>query len=172
MAAALKQQEKTLWFGGLAGVLAIVIGALLVHVVTRRILMSVAEAVRVATALAEGDLGVAPRVRRADEIGQLLDAMDKARLAWIAAIGEIHIVTTHNPFAVNDLWLERELGVAQEHINPYGCSLVYGHPQAPTGARAIAELIEALALRGGGLGLFTGCAAGDTGAAVIVKVDA
>src|SRR5260221_7602091 len=103
MAAALKQQEKTLWFGGLAGVLAIVIGALLVHVVTRRILMSVAEAVRVATALAEGDLGVAPRVRRADEIGQLLDAMDKARLAWIAAIGEIHIVTQYIAEAADDI---------------------------------------------------------------------
>jgi methyl-accepting chemotaxis protein len=103
MAAALKQQERTLWFGGLAGVLAIVIGALLVHVVTRRILMSVAEAVRVATALAEGDLGVAPRVRRADEIGQLLDAMDKARLAWIAAIGEIHIVTQYIAEAADDI---------------------------------------------------------------------
>src|SRR5258708_16592641 len=101
MAAALKQQERTLWFGGLAGVLAIVIGALLVHVVTRRILMSVAEAVRVATALGEGDLGVAPRVRRADEIGQLLDAMDKARLAWIAAIGEIHIVTQYTAQAAH-----------------------------------------------------------------------
>jgi glutathione synthase/RimK-type ligase-like ATP-grasp enzyme len=33
-------------------------------------------------------------------------------------------------------------------MNPYGCSLVYGHPQAPTGARAVAELIEALAERG------------------------
>ncbi|UGS36019.1 thiolase family protein [Capillimicrobium parvum] len=85
--------------------------------------------------------------------------------------GDLDLVTTHNPFAVNDLWLERELGIAQERINPFGSSLVYGHPQAPTGARAIVELIEALALRGGGTGLFTGCAAGDTGAAVVVRVD-
>jgi acetyl-CoA acyltransferase len=32
------------------------------------------------------------------------------------------------------------------------------------------ELIEELAMNGGGYGLFTGCAAGDTGAAVVVKV--
>ena len=34
------------------------------------------------------------------------------------------------------------------------------------------ELIEELALRGGGQGLFVGCAAGDTAAAVVVQVDA
>jgi acetyl-CoA C-acetyltransferase len=84
---------------------------------------------------------------------------------------QLNLVATHNPFAVNDLWLERELGIPQDRINVFGSSLVYGHPQAPTGARAIAELIEALALRGGGTGLFTGCAAGDTAASVIVRVD-
>jgi acetyl-CoA acetyltransferase len=55
-------------------------------------------------------------------------------------------------------------------MNPYGCSLVYGHPQGPTGARAITELIVALEERGGGHGLFTGCAAGDTAGAVVVEV--
>ena len=55
-------------------------------------------------------------------------------------------------------------------MNPYGSSLIYGHPQGPTGARAIAELIEALVLRGGGTGLFTGCAAGDSAGAVVVRV--
>ena len=87
------------------------------------------------------------------------------------AIDDVHVITTHNPFAVNDLWLGRELGVPHERINPYGCSLVYGHPQAPTGSRALAELLEALAVRGGGIGLFTGCAAGDTGAAALVQLD-
>jgi hypothetical protein len=31
-------------------------------------------------------------------------------------------------------------------------------------------MIEELVIRGGGYGLFTGCAAGDTGAGLIVKV--
>jgi hypothetical protein len=34
----------------------------------------------------------------------------------------------------------------------------------------VIEVIEELAVRGGGLGMFTGCAAGDTGGAVVVKV--
>jgi len=95
MSAAIDQQERTLWIGGIVGLLAIVIGALLVRVVTRRILTSVGEAVTVATALAEGDLSVAPRVRRNDEIGKLLAAMDTARLAWITAIRDIHTATQY-----------------------------------------------------------------------------
>jgi len=86
-------------------------------------------------------------------------------------IGQVHVIKTHNPFAVNDLWFAREMGIDPEPLNPYGCSLVYGHPQAPTGTRGVAELIEVLRLRGGGIGLFTGCAAGDTGAAVVLQVE-
>ncbi|MGZ5061196.1 MAG: methyl-accepting chemotaxis protein [Usitatibacter sp.] len=103
MAEALEQQERTLWLGGLAGVVAILIGALLARVVTRRILHSVGEAVTVASALADGDLGVAPRVRRNDEIGQLLAAMDQARKAWITAITDIHIVTQYIAAAADEI---------------------------------------------------------------------
>jgi acetyl-CoA acetyltransferase family protein len=85
-------------------------------------------------------------------------------------IADIDVVTTHSPFAVNDLWFTRQTGFPLDRMNPYGCSLVYGHPQGPTGARAIVELITALEDRGGGRGLFTGCAAGDTAAAVVVEV--
>ena len=86
-------------------------------------------------------------------------------------ISDVHVIKTHNPFAVNDIWLARELGVDAEAVNPYGSSLVYGHPQAPTGLRGIVELIHVLRRRGGGIGLFTGCAAGDSGAALVVEVD-
>jgi acetyl-CoA acetyltransferase len=87
-------------------------------------------------------------------------------------ITDIDVVTTHNPFAVNDLYFARETGFALERMNPYGSSLIYGHPQSPTGLRAITELIQALHDRGGGRGLFTGCAAGDTAGAVVVEVTA
>jgi acetyl-CoA acetyltransferase len=79
-------------------------------------------------------------------------------------------IKTHNPFAVNDVNLGNMLGIDQKIINNFGCSLVYGHPQAPTAGRAIVELIEALAVKGGGYGAYTGCAAGDMGASIIVKV--
>jgi acetyl-CoA C-acetyltransferase len=98
-------------------------------------------------------------------------AAQKALHAAGKDVGDLKVVTTHNPFAVNDLWLHREIGFPIERMNPLGCSLIYGHPQGPTGLRAIAELAQALALEGGGLGLFTGCAAGDMGAAVVVAVE-
>ncbi|MFE8647054.1 thiolase family protein [Sphingomonas sp. NCPPB 2930] len=85
-------------------------------------------------------------------------------------LDQIDAVKTHNPFAVNDIALARDTGFAWEKMNNYGSSLVWGHPQAPTGLRAVMELVEELVLRGGGTGLFTGCAAGDTGMATIVRV--
>ncbi|MFO1294545.1 MAG: thiolase family protein [Rubrivivax sp.] len=85
-------------------------------------------------------------------------------------IQQIDAVKTHNPFAVNDLYFARQTGVALEAMNHYGCSLVWGHPQSPMGTRSIIELIEELVLRGGGWGLFTGCAAGDTAMAVVLEV--
>ena len=86
-------------------------------------------------------------------------------------VSDVDVIKTHNPFAVNDAYLARQLGVDVDEINPYGSSLVYGHPQGPTGLRGIVELFHALRARGGGVGLFTGCAAGDTGAAVVFRVD-
>lgn len=53
----------------------------------------------------------------------------------------------------------------------YGSSLIFGHPQGPTGMRLIIELIEELVLKGGGYGLFAGCAAGDTAAGLVLKVN-
>lgn len=85
-------------------------------------------------------------------------------------VGDLKAIKTHNPFAVNDILLARETGFALGKINNFGCSLVWGHPQGPTGLRSIIELIEELVLAGGGYGLFTGCAAGDSGMAVVIRV--
>ncbi len=86
-------------------------------------------------------------------------------------VSDIKAITTHTPFAVNDVFLARKLEIKPEFANRYGCSLVWGHPQGPTGMRSIIELIEELAELGGGYGLFTGCAAGDTAAALVLKVN-
>jgi len=86
-------------------------------------------------------------------------------------IEQIDTVKTHNPFAVNDIVFSRATEYPLEKMNNYGCSLIWGHPQGPTGTRAVIEMIEELALRGGGRGLFSGCAAGDTAMAVIISVD-
>ena len=86
-------------------------------------------------------------------------------------ITKVKCIKTHNPFAVNDIYFASEMGIRLDSFNNYGCSLIFGHPQGPTGMRLIIELIEELVLLGGGYGLFTGCAAGDTGASIVVYVD-
>jgi len=96
-------------------------------------------------------------------------ARDALARAGVEA-GDCAAVKTHNPFALNDVYLCRELSLAPEEVNRYGSPLIWGHPQAPTGLRAIIELIEELAIRGGGLGLFSGCAAGDTAMACVLEV--
>ena len=88
-----------------------------------------------------------------------------------AGISEVDVIKTHNPFAVNDAYFARRMGVQVKYMNNYGSSLIFGHPQGPTGARLIAEMIEELRMRGGGTGLFTGCAAGDSGAALVLRVE-
>ena len=129
-------------------------------------------------AVALGDGGavqiVATGFARADPAYMPKAPVNAARVALRDAgigIDQVDVVTTHNPFAVNDLWFADHLGYPVEKMNPYGSSLIYGHPQGPTGARLIAELIQALVVRGGGTGLFVGCAAGDAAGAVIVRVD-
>ncbi|MEW5937441.1 MAG: thiolase family protein [Candidatus Thermoplasmatota archaeon] len=86
------------------------------------------------------------------------------------SIADISVIKSHNPFAVNDIYFCREMDLDWKDMNNYGSSLIYGHAQGPTGARLIIELIEELVLRGGGYGLFAGCAAGDSAAAVVVEV--
>ena len=85
-------------------------------------------------------------------------------------ITDMKAIKTHNPFATNYINFARKMGTDVMKMNNYGCSLIYGHPQAPTAGRIIMEMLEEMVLLGGGYCLFTGCAAGDTAAAMIFKV--
>ena len=97
-------------------------------------------------------------------------AGQRALAAAGLTIADVTVVKSHNPFAVNDIAFSQATGFPLEKINNYGCPLIWGHPQGPTGLRAIIEMIEELVLRGGGVGLFTGCAAGDSGVAAVLRV--
>ncbi len=111
------------------------------------------------------------RTKRGFMAMAIVPAAKKALTVAGIGIKDVQAIKTHNPFAVNDVYFCREMGIKLEDMNNYGSSLIWGHPQGPTGARLIIELIEELVLKGGGYGLFDGCAAGDTAAAVVLKVD-
>lgn len=113
-----------------------------------------------------GQARVAPAFMPAAPVPAARRALDQAGVA----IDRLDAIKSHNPFAVNDIVFARETGVPLGRMNGFGCSLVWGHPQGPTGLRALTELIEELAARGGGRGLFHGCAAGDSAMAVVIEV--
>ena len=93
-------------------------------------------------------------------------ALDRAGIK----ASDLTAIKTHNPFAANDIAMAKTLGLDVNNMNNYGSSLIYGHPQAPTGARLMIEGIEEIAMKGGGYLLFSGCAAGDTAASIVIKV--
>jgi acetyl-CoA acetyltransferase len=93
-------------------------------------------------------------------------ALEKAGIT----IQDVKAIKTHNPFAANDLYLAQETGIDPMSFNNYGCSMIFGHPQGPTAGRCIIEGIEEVATLGGGYLLWGGCAAGDTGAGMVLKV--
>jgi acetyl-CoA acetyltransferase len=111
---------------------------------------------------------------RADK-GYMPEASTFAAQAVLKSTGlkvsDLAAVKTHNPFTINDLTMRKLLGVDEKIFNNYGSSLVFGHPQGPTTMRLLIELIEELVIKGGGYGLLSGCAAGDSGASLVIKVN-
>ncbi|MEP7244028.1 MAG: thiolase family protein [Gammaproteobacteria bacterium] len=99
-----------------------------------------------------------------------IEAAKRALRAANRQLSDLSAINTHNPFAINDIVLSKAMGIPITDMNRFGCSLVFGHPNAPTGLRSTIELIEELVQRGGGAGLFTGCAAGDTAMALVLEV--
>ncbi|RPI99303.1 MAG: thiolase family protein, partial [Deltaproteobacteria bacterium] len=85
-------------------------------------------------------------------------------------VKDLKAIKTHNPFAINDINMAKRMGFDVNWMNNYGSSIVYGHPQGPTDGRLIQELIEEIAILGGGYGLWAGCAAGDLGGAMVFKI--
>lgn len=110
------------------------------------------------------------RVEKGYMAKAVVPAAKQALAAAGIGIGDVAVIKTHNPFAVNDLYFARQMEIEAESFNNYGSSLIYGHPQGPTGARLIAEGVEEARMLGGGYVLFAGCAAGDTAAAIVLKV--
>lgn len=94
-------------------------------------------------------------------------ALDRAGIT----INDVKVIKSHNPFAANDLYFAKKFNIDVNTMDNYGCSMIFGHPQAPTVARLVMEGIEEAVMLGGGYVLIAGCAAGDTGAALVLRVD-
>lgn len=110
------------------------------------------------------------RAKKAHMAAAVTPAAEMALKQAGIEVKDLKAVKTHNPFTVNDIVMGKLMKIPEAIFNNYGSSMIFGHPQGPTGARCTIEMIEELVKIGGGYGLFAGCAAGDTGAALVIKV--
>jgi acetyl-CoA acetyltransferase len=85
-------------------------------------------------------------------------------------MNDMAVVKNHNPFAINDVIFAKHLDYDWKRMNRTGCSLVWGHPQAPTLTRSLIEALEEAVSLGGGYVLLFGCAAGDVGICALFEV--
>ncbi len=84
-------------------------------------------------------------------------------------IEDIDIVEINEAFAAQVVPCMRQLGIADEQLNPFGGAIALGHPFGMTGARIMTTLINGLETTGGRLGIDAACVAGGMGQAMLVQ---
>jgi acetyl-CoA acyltransferase len=96
-------------------------------------------------------------------------AVQKLLMRHEVAIGEIDVVELNEAFASQAIYCQRELGIADEQLNPNGGAIALGHPLGATGARMTATLLHELERRKGRLGVVSMCIGGGMGAACLFE---
>jgi acetyl-CoA C-acetyltransferase len=97
-------------------------------------------------------------------------ALERALARAGLAVADLALVEINEAFAAVALWSARLLGLPDDKVNVHGGAVALGHPLGATGARIVVTLINALRLRGGGIGAAALCGGGGQGDALIVKV--
>jgi acetyl-CoA C-acetyltransferase len=99
-----------------------------------------------------------------------------AEALWIALkradldVSDLDLVEINEAFAAVALWSSRMLDIPESKVNVNGGAVALGHPLGASGARLVVTLINALQVRGGGIGAATLCGGGGQGDALIVRV--
>ena len=102
-------------------------------------------------------LGVVPAVKI---------ALDRAHLT----IDDIGLAELNEAFAVVTLVAIKELGIAEDKVNPNGGALALGHPMGCTGARMVTTLVHEMTRRHVKYGLAAMCVGMGQGAATVLEL--
>jgi acetyl-CoA C-acetyltransferase len=84
-------------------------------------------------------------------------------------IGDVDVVELNEAFAAQVVPCQREWGVADEQLNPFGGAIALGHPFGMTGARIMTTLLNDLETLDKSIGLETMCVAGGMGQAMLIE---
>lgn len=98
------------------------------------------------------------------------EAMKVALKRASMAVSDLEIVEINEAFAAVALWSANMLDLDYGKVNVNGGAVALGHPLGATGARITVSLINALRVRGGGVGAASLCGGGGQGDAIILEV--
>jgi len=83
---------------------------------------------------------------------------------------DLDLVEINEAFAAVAIWSTRMLDLDPEKVNVNGGAVALGHPLGASGARIVVTLVNALRMRGGGIGAAALCGGGGQGDALILRV--
>jgi len=109
--------------------------------------------------------GVDPRVMGLGVVSATRKALERSGLT----IDDIDLAEINEAFAVIALVAIRELGLAEEKVNPNGGAVALGHPMGCTGARLVTTLLHEMVRRRVRYGLAAMCVGMGQGAATIIE---
>ncbi|KAI5782626.1 3-ketoacyl-CoA thiolase A [Geopyxis carbonaria] len=84
------------------------------------------------------------------------------------SVGDVGVWELNEAFASQALYCMRQLGLAEERVNPNGGAIALGHPLGATGARQMATLLPELERRGERVGVVSMCIGTGSGMASLV----
>ncbi len=86
------------------------------------------------------------------------------------SLSDIDLFEINEAFAAQAVYVQRELGIPDEKLNPNGGAIALGHPLGCTGAKLTATLLRELERRGKKRGIVSMCIGGGMGAAGLFEL--
>lgn len=86
------------------------------------------------------------------------------------SLDDVDVVELNEAFASQVVYCQRQLGIADDKLNPLGGSISIGHPYGMTGSRMVGQLLRHLRRTGGHFGIVTMCVGGGMGAAGLFEI--
>lgn len=83
---------------------------------------------------------------------------------------DIDVIELNEAFAAQAVYVQRELGIPDDKLNPCGGAIALGHPLGCTGAKLVATIIRELERRGKKRGIVSMCIGGGMGAAGLIEL--
>jgi acetyl-CoA acyltransferase len=110
--------------------------------------------------------GVDPAIMGIGPIPAVRKLLKKTGLS----LADIDLFEVNEAFAAQAVYVQRELGIPDEKLNPNGGAIALGHPLGCTGAKLVATIIRELERRGKKRGIVTMCIGGGMGAAGLIEL--